>query len=54
MKTHFKRILAAALLGACALPATADDVIKIVKPANQLTRVAVSGFSGEAESVFGL
>ena len=51
MKTHFKRILADLLLCACALPAMADDVIKIVKPANQLIRVAVSGFSGEVESV---
>jgi TolB protein len=51
MKTQFKRILAAILLGACAMPAIADDVIKIVKPANQLIRVAVSGFSGEVESV---
>ena len=51
MNTQLRRILALFLLGACAVPAMADDVIKIVKPATQLIRVAVTGFSGEAESV---
>jgi TolB protein len=51
MKIQVKRILAVILLAACAAPVRADDVIKIVKPANQLIRVAVTGFTGEVESV---
>jgi TolB protein len=51
MKMQYKGILAVVLLGACAMTAMADDVIKIVKPANQLIRVAVTGFGGEVESV---
>jgi TolB protein len=51
MKKQFNIIFAATLLGAFSVSAQGDDVIKIVKPANQLIRVAVSGFSGETESV---
>jgi TolB protein len=51
MKSQFNTILATVFLIACSMRATADDVIQIHKPANQLIRVAVSGFSGEVESV---
>ncbi len=51
MKTPFNRIFAAVVACACAFPALGEDVIKIVKPAKQLIRVAVTGFAGEVESV---
>jgi TolB protein len=51
MKMQYSRILAAILFATSAARAMADDVITIVKPAAQLIRVSVSGFSGEAESV---
>jgi TolB protein len=49
MKNQLKLLIIAVL--ACSISAQADDVIPIVKPANQLIRVAVNGFSGEVESV---
>ena len=47
----YNTFLAALLLGAFSISAQGDDVIKIVKPANQLIRVAVTGFGGDAEAI---
>jgi TolB protein len=50
MKIHFKIVLAGIFLGALSLNA-ADDVIQITKPTTHLIPIALTGFSGEAESV---
>jgi TolB protein len=53
MKMNFKPFLTAALLCACSPIAMAQDdqPIRIIKPADYLVPVSISGFEGEAESV---
>jgi TolB protein len=51
MKIHIKRTFLAILFCVCGLAAMADENIPIIKPANQLIRVAVNGFGPEVQSV---